>query len=62
MTEKACPKCKRITHNDICPVCPGKVATSDNWSGLLIVLNPDNSKVAEELNITLPGEYALRVK
>ncbi|MDD5959979.1 MAG: transcription elongation factor subunit Spt4 [Methanobrevibacter wolinii] len=62
MSERACTKCKRITQNEVCPVCHGNVPTSDNWSGLLIVLNPETSKVAKELNITLPGEYALRVK
>lgn len=62
MSERACVKCKRITQNEVCPVCHGNVKTSDNWSGFLIVLDPDSSKIAEELNITLPGEYALRVK
>ena len=57
---KACTVCIMISSKDNCHHCGNP--TSDNWSGLLIVLNPDNSKVAEELNITLPGEYALRVK
>ena len=57
---KACTTCKLISKKDHCPECGNP--TSDNWSGLLIVLNPETSKVAKELNITLPGEYALRVK
>lgn len=62
MGENACTRCKRITDNEFCPVCDGKIPTSDNWSGLLIILNPDSSIMAEESGITLKGEYALRVK
>lgn len=60
MVEKACTVCKKISHGERCPVC--KNPTSDNWSGLLIITDPDKSEVAQELNITLPGEYALRVR
>ncbi|ADP77241.1 DNA-directed RNA polymerase, subunit E'' [Methanothermus fervidus DSM 2088] len=60
MIEKACTKCKRITSEDQCPVC--KAPTSENWSGLLIVIDPNKSRMAKELNINLPGEYALRVR
>ena len=43
-----------------CPEC--KNPTSSNWSGLLIVTNPEESDVAKELGITKAGEYALRVR
>lgn len=60
MTEYACPKCNRITQSEICPVC--NVPTSDNWSGLLIITDPDESDLAKESGITAPGEYCLRVR
>lgn len=60
MSQKACTHCSRITTKERCPVCNN--ITSTNWSGLLIILNPDQSDIAQELNITLPGEYALRVR
>ncbi len=60
MTIKACTKCKRLTEKDRCPVCG--VLTSSNWSGVLIIIDPENSDIAKELSITLPGEYALRVR
>ena len=56
---KACTVCKMISNKDHCPSCGSP--TSDNWSGLLIILNPD-SIMAQESGITLNGEYALRVK
>ncbi|MDD2643892.1 MAG: DNA-directed RNA polymerase, subunit E'' [Methanobacteriaceae archaeon] len=60
MSEKACTSCKMLTSKERCPVC--KNPTSSNWSGLVIITDPDNSDVAKELNITLKGEYALRVR
>jgi DNA-directed RNA polymerase subunit E" len=49
-----------ITSKERCPVC--KNPTSSNWSGLVIITDPENSDVAKELNVTLKGEYALRVR
>ena len=47
-TEKKCP-------ND------GSNELSDEWSGLIIVLDPKNSQVATTLGIKTPGRYALKV-
>lgn len=60
MTMKACTKCKLITHEDKCPICDA--LTSTNWSGLVIIVDPDKSDIATELGINIPGEYALRVR
>lgn len=60
MSKKACTHCSLLSEKELCPVC--KNPTSQNWSGLLIVIDPENSDVAKELGITVPGEYALRVK
>jgi DNA-directed RNA polymerase subunit E" len=38
------------------------ITTSTNWSGLLIIIDPERSDIAQELNINIPGEYALRVR
>jgi DNA-directed RNA polymerase subunit E" len=60
MVTKACTKCHRLMEEDRCAVC--NLATSKNWSGFLIIVDPDNSPIAQELHINLPGEYALRVR
>ncbi|MBX7076734.1 MAG: DNA-directed RNA polymerase, subunit E'' [Methanobacteriaceae archaeon] len=60
MSLKACTACKLITEQERCPVC--KNPTSTNWSGLVIITDPERSDVAKELNVTLKGEYALRVR
>lgn len=59
-SEKACPKCYLITSDDTCSLCGSK--TSENWTGLIVVTDPDNSELAKELNITIPGRYALKVR
>ncbi len=44
-------------------VCPNDKSTelSDEWSGLIIILDPAHSNVAQTLGITTPGRYALKV-
>lgn len=59
---KACRNCHALVteKTDICPIC-GSRDFSDDWSGLLIVLNID-SALGKELNISKPGRYALKVR
>ena len=61
MVEKACKKCKRITTTKKCPVC-GSQELTPHWRGLVVIIDPDKSDIAKELNIEIPGEYALKVR
>ena len=58
---RACRTCKNISEEAICPVCKG-TEFSDDYSGLLIVLEPDNSILAEKLDTTESGVYALKIR
>lgn len=49
-----------LTNEKKCPN-DGSNELSDEWSGLVIVLDPKNSKVAVTLGIKKPGRYALKV-
>ncbi len=60
MVTKACTRCHRIMEEDRCAIC--NIASSRNWSGFLIIVDPEKSDIAKELKISLPGEYALRVR
>ena len=60
MVTKACTRCHRLMEEERCAIC--NVSSSKNWSGFLIVIDPENSGIANELKIDLPGEYALRVR
>jgi len=58
---KACRKCKTLTFDDTCPKCGSKELTP-NWRGIIIILNPKESKAAKLLNIDDEGVYALQVR
>ncbi len=60
MVTKACTKCKRLMESERCAIC--NTSSSKNWSGFLIIIDPEKSGIAKELNIGIPGEYALRVR
>ena len=60
MKEFACRKCHMLTAEKKCPN-DGSSELSDEWSGLVIVLDPKESQVAKTLGITVQGRYALKV-
>ena len=60
MRELACRKCRTLTTDKACPN-DGSTELSKEWSGLIIIINPDRSQVAKTLGITKPGRYALKV-
>jgi len=62
MAERACRNCNRIVEDSTeCPVCKGN-DLSNAWSGLVVIYDPEDSEIAEELGIKTPGRYAIRVK
>lgn len=60
MRELACRKCKMLTNEKACPN-DGSTELSKEWSGLIIIINPERSQVAKTLGIEKPGRYALKV-
>ncbi len=57
---KACRKCHILTKKNVCPYCGEP--TSDHWQGYLIVIDPNNSQIAEKMHLKMPGKYALKVR
>ena len=57
---KACKSCHLLTEEVQCPNCGGM--TSKNWSGLLTIIDPEQSELAKTMNISKPGTYALKVR
>jgi DNA-directed RNA polymerase subunit E" len=59
---KACLKCKALVAVEVetCPIC-GSKDFSTEWSGIIIVLDPEKSVVAKLLGIKTPGRYAIKV-
>jgi DNA-directed RNA polymerase subunit E" len=61
MTEQACRECRRIVEGQICPIC-NSASLSKDWSGYVVIIDPKDSILAQKLEISLPGRYALKVR
>jgi DNA-directed RNA polymerase subunit E" len=61
MSEKACPICHLITRENVCPKCKTS-SLSDDFSGLVIMFDPEGSAIAKAMNIKEKGRYALKVR
>jgi len=46
---------------EICPTC-GSSSLTDDWDGYVIIVHPGDSEIAHEMEVTEPGEYALKVR
>jgi DNA-directed RNA polymerase subunit E" len=57
---RACKVCKIITEDTSCPICKGDL--SDDYSGLLVVVDPEGSQLAQKMGITEAGRYALKIR
>ena len=61
MSEKACSICHFITKENVCPKCKSS-SLSDDFSGIVIIFDPENSAIAKAMNIKEKGRYALKVR
>ncbi len=59
---KACRKCKALVDRNTseCPIC-GSREFSEEWEGVVIVLDPEKSEIAKLLGVEKPGRYAIKV-
>ena len=58
--ELACRKCRAITIGKVCSICKSSDLTRD-WSGIILIVQPENSQVAKTLEITQKVKYSLKV-
>ena len=61
MSEKACTNCHFITKENVCPRCRS-TSFSEDYSGLVVMFDPDDSAIAKAMNIKEKGKYALKVR
>ncbi len=59
--QKACKNCKTIYEGDRCPECESKEFT-ESWKGRILILNPEQSEIAQKLKIKEKGAYAIKTK
>jgi len=60
---KACRKCKALVPKNapVCPVCGSQDFTLE-WSGVAIIIDPNNSRIAKVLEISKPGKYVVKLE
>jgi DNA-directed RNA polymerase subunit E" len=60
---KACKDCGMVVSSktEICPNCKTS-RLSDEWHGLVVIIKPKKSIIAEKLMIKTRGKYALKVR
>ena len=57
--EKACKQCKTIFEGSKCPKC-GSQEYSDSFKGRVIILNPEQSEIAQNLKVKEKGNFAIK--
>jgi len=61
MVDRACRNCRLISERSVCPNCKSS-DLSEDFSGLVIILNPADSVIAKIMNIETKGRYAVRIR
>jgi DNA-directed RNA polymerase subunit E" len=59
-----CRECHRVQENEEAEACQGCGSTSltEDWAGYVVISHPEESDIAEEMGVTEPGNYALKVR
>ena len=58
--ESACRNCRKIVVGNVCDNC-GSTNLTQNFQGLVIVIDPERSEIAKMLGAKKPGYYAIKV-
>lgn len=60
---KACRSCKALVDKEVevCPVCGSRDFT-DEWSGVVVILNPEESEIAKLLNLKNKGRFVVKIE
>ena len=61
MREKACTNCHFITRENVCAKCKS-TNLSEDYSGIVVMVDPENSSIAKTMKIKEKGRYALKVR
>jgi len=60
---KACMKCKLLVPFRVeeCPNC-GSREFSEEWEGMIVIIDAERSQVAKKLGIERAGRYAVKLR
>lgn len=59
--EKACKECKTVYSGSKCPKC-GSTESVDSFKGKVVILKPEQSEIAKNLNLKEEGQFAVRLR
>lgn len=63
-TRRACRECHYVLDSpdqQTCPNC-GSSSLTEDWAGYVVIAHPETSAIADEMQVTEPGQYALKVR
>lgn len=61
-TKLACRECHYVVRDkEECPMC-GSSSLSDDWKGYVVIVDPEDSEIAEKMEVSAKGKYALKVR
>jgi len=58
---KVCKECKMFVEKDKCPNDNNEKFT-DNWKGMIFIIDVNKSEVAKKIGINAKGEYAIKIR
>ena len=61
MVDRTCRLCRTVTDQNTCPECKS-TDLSDDFSGMVIILDPETSSIAKAMDIKKKGRYAIRIR
>jgi DNA-directed RNA polymerase subunit E" len=56
-----CRECHRVQNSEEVEAC-GSTSLTEDWAGYVVITHPEESDIAEEMDVTEPGKYALKVR
>ncbi|NLV09239.1 transcription elongation factor subunit Spt4 [Halomicrobium sp. HM KBTZ05] len=59
-----CRDCHRVQPSEAeesCEIC-GSTSLTEDWAGYVVIAHPETSEIAAEMEVTEPGQYALKVR
>ncbi|MHA2407483.1 MAG: transcription elongation factor subunit Spt4 [Candidatus Ranarchaeia archaeon] len=59
--ERACRNCQTVFTGSVCPACKSS-STTEDFTGVVMILDPGHSQIAKKLQINEKGKFALKVR
>jgi len=63
-TRLVCRECHRVQEREEAEACVscGSTSLTEDWAGYVVISHPERSQIAQEMGVTEPGKYALKVR